>query len=373
MGKKLLLAISIIGIVFATGQIKPEAKTEEKKLIGKFGIKTKPPYKIGDIIGYSEPNLPERYVGRVVVAANWGNVYVADDDWNLTLERKEKEPKEIGYVICAKGDPQYEYRLGPENIVIDSKQNIYINDAVDKEVHKYNPQGIYLQTIKYEFEFRSKITLDLLTDELYVYDGAREKNVFKCYGQDGELKGTYRFREDIDLSGGIYIYDGHIRRISNGEEVFKIDIPRKKGIKIEENKKFVLPSRDKESDPTNISNAFLTIPSGVTKKGERERIKKRILLTLPEKYSEAYQANICFITENAVFAVFAIPVNPWQYIMAKYDKDNGRLLAIIDLKDEEDQYMKGAGGKKIDSKNNVYQLWTTKEGVYVIKWSKLGD
>jgi sugar lactone lactonase YvrE len=128
-----------------------------------------PPYKIGDIIGYSEEGLEELYVGKVAVAAKWGNIYVADKDWNLTLEKKEKESKEIGYVIKARGT-QWEYRIGPNDIAIDSKGCLYLNDVVDKEVHKYSPQGTYLQTIKYEFTcFRPMITIDLATDELYIY------------------------------------------------------------------------------------------------------------------------------------------------------------------------------------------------------------
>jgi hypothetical protein len=65
-----------------------------------------PPYKIGDIIGYSEEGLEELYVGKVVLFAKWGNIYFYDFSKKETekalhkykpiLIRKENNPSEVG-------------------------------------------------------------------------------------------------------------------------------------------------------------------------------------------------------------------------------------------------------------------------------------
>jgi hypothetical protein len=203
---------------------------------------------------------------------------------------------------------------------------------------------------------------------IYNYSDLRDKNVFKLYNQKGELVKTYRFREDIDLVGGIYIYDGYIRRLYKGEKVFKIE--RDKKVPIKKRKDFLIPSLDTE-DSIYPEPSSAIIPSEVTKEGERKGIKKKILLQLPDKYFGYYEPNIYYITDKAVFVRCKTGFWPPKYMIAKYDKKTGKLLSIIKLKGEEEQYTLATGLEIPDSQGNAYQVWTTKEGVYVIKWSKI--
>jgi hypothetical protein len=348
-------------------------------------IKKEPPFNVGDIIGYSEPELPERYVGKIALFARWA--------WQV-----EK----------LKGGEIWE----PKSIEIDDQQNVYIyhceykedkNNEIQKiyRINKYNNKGEYLSQIKV------KSGVDIAVDNSGIYVYSIKTGITK-YSNKGTIIKEYSFpeyfKEDLIKSvwNRIWIDEGDIF-IGFKERPYKISTIKDKILFL---KKYSYIIKNKEAKieyipRPDLERDFNEICLEVKKRGESKGV---IRLKIPKEFPEWANSEeatpeekhelkqiIGIDREGCIYALVKEDIYPLYYIkysswtVYKYNF-KGELMAEIELigpglpiplMNEKDVL--------IDKRGNIYQLREIfveeggheyykfiqekgDEGIYLIKW-----
>lgn len=161
-------------------------------------LQKKPPFKVGDVVGYSEPGLPERYIGKVVVATKWGS-----------------GPGEVNLI---------DYH-GPVSFCVDKGGNIYILDRKrlqnpkygwyrDWRIQKFSSEGGYLKTMSINIQGIKDLCVDN-AGNIYLYFGIGpneeipktiKEGWINKYSAEGELLDTFTIPDislvDMEVPGG---------------------------------------------------------------------------------------------------------------------------------------------------------------------------
>ncbi|MDD3803348.1 MAG: hypothetical protein PHW02_03045 [bacterium] len=134
--------MTILFIMFSMIACNGEVSENKEKGAGYFV--TKDPHFIDTLqIDKLIESLPEKYTKQIIFKANWGN--------------GEGEYWEAG------DSP----KVGPGNVYVDEKGQIYIWDVGNKRIAQYNSQGDLITTYM-GFQFGSKYRMFLRNDSLYV-------------------------------------------------------------------------------------------------------------------------------------------------------------------------------------------------------------
>jgi hypothetical protein len=347
-----------------------------------------PPYKIGDIIGYSEEGLKELYVGKIVLFAKWGNIAIYDlarDRHKASKYEKSEDPADLSVSIdLDKWYDEGEYRYFSHQIAIGDKGRIYILDRDPRiifelgayyfRINIYSKEGKYIKSIPlvHPEEFPpSHLYVDPITGDIYIYTDDK----IAWYNNDGEKLGFYKCKGENYL-GEIFIEDGKLYSIWQEKELFKVRTPKITPQK--EEKRWALPREYEElANYINKECNLGKIPLILRDAKNKILKKKEVIIKIPPEWVSGLPFDVLKVgKEGDIYIIFERPSGEKykkQLILGKYSI-NGELLAFIRLKGE-DEYWTGrhctGGGIIIDEKNSIYQLWTTKNGVYVIKWDKL--
>jgi hypothetical protein len=337
-------------------------------------VKKEPPFKVGDIIGYSEPGLPERYVGKVVLYAKWGD-----------------GPGEVGLhtekYIDRIGDERI-YRGGVSSFNIDNKENIYISDSINNRVLVYNKVGKYLYSFNYNIRGD-----DICVDKdgcVYILDTIN--NILQKYTSKAKAERSYSISIDSDR---VYIENKNIfvktwkgdYLVGTTSKAFASSKQVKKPYKgmLGGNGTYryegTIPydPKTKKHENRYIINVF-------TKNG---KFQKQIILIPPLKlYTECMMDFLKADKNGNMYVLIEIPTvkaevpehviiscgNTWdkRYLkraIYKYNK-KGELLSIIPLlKNYWTIYMNTY--IRISDIGNIYQLFTWEDGIYIVKWENL--
>lgn len=211
-------------------------------LIAKFKVKQKMKswmitflggaFIVGNIVGYSELNLSENYVEKVVVHAKWGN-----------------KRGEIG-LIEERFDSKDIYREGPQDFFV-RENDIYILDNINRVIHKHSLKNhsisfipVIDQALYADWDgnkiicFGKKMYVDA-EENIYLYDTVTIKEgLAKVYNKKGRLIKAYQWSKDGLLASGIYIDNGIVYAKGGGEKVCQI------GTKLKRNDKVYLHQTD---------------------------------------------------------------------------------------------------------------------------------
>jgi Ni,Fe-hydrogenase III component G len=356
-------------------QVEIEKEQREQKV---EKIKKEPPYEVGDIIGYSTSNLPEVYVGEVVLYAKWGN-------------KKGEIPENI------------------ESIHI--KDNaIYLVTDISREheegyfyvygvsIHKFDENSKYIEEIKIE-DFAGDVCIDN-KENVYIYNFKKE--TIRKYDNKAKLIEEYRFpkgfKENLGYYSKMWIKNNDIfigadyifYKIGDIKEGF-LSSPKKEVYRFRSEKAEIeyTPRPDLEKD-------FNEICLEVKKRGEskgviRLKIPKEfpefLKETTPEEKHELEQiigidedGYIYVLVKDYIYPLYYIKYSPWT--IYKYNFE-GRLMAEIKLIGPGWPAAACKNEIIIDQHGNIYQLrnyhedyeteygypqQNVKSGVYLIKW-----
>jgi hypothetical protein len=349
-----------------------------------------PPYKIGDIIGYSEEGLKELYVGKIVLFTKWGNMAIYDHtrDPDKALEyKKSNNPADLSITVHRHEKlEEGEYRYFSHKMALGDERRIYILDedprtvwdlgAYHFRINIYSKEGKYIKSIPlvHSKEFPpNQLYVDSVTGDIYISSAPRNKII--RYNNEGEKIAVYEFKGENEL-GEIYIENGKLYSSWQEKELFKVRTPKITPQK--EEKRWALPRGYEElADYINKECNLGKIPL-ILRDAENKILKKKeVIIKIPPEWVSGLPFDVLKVgKEGDIYIIFERPSGERykkQLALGKYNI-NGELVTFIRLKGE-DEYWTGieftGGGIVMDEKNSIYQLWTTKEGVYVIKWDKL--
>ncbi|MCP2604609.1 6-bladed beta-propeller [Candidatus Aminicenantes bacterium AH-873-B07] len=118
----------------------------------------------------------------------------------INLSSQEIKTKKILSILENEEDENYIfYRV--TGFAIDEKENIYILDAGNGRIQKYNKNGKYIKTISQKGEGPEElffpISIKILNNKIFVYD-LRTRRIIK-FNLDGKLIDSFRVEEFFDL------------------------------------------------------------------------------------------------------------------------------------------------------------------------------
>jgi hypothetical protein len=367
-----------------TTVIEAPIKQGEIKKVKLPPIKKEPPFKVGDVIGYSEPGLPERYVGKVVLHTKWG-----DGMEEVGLEEYMLEEGEIE-------------RYGPASLLVDRSKNMYIEDPQNKHghrIHKYNKKGLHLLTIPYDSSTPYPY-VDPNTEEIFMYETTdiHYKGLIRHYSPQGKLIATYQVPKDVELDVGIYVEDGILYSRWDGRRICEVKELTRKLPKEEEYEvriKNYMDLVDWVREEKEMVDWFtgekmrMSIPKMRINLAPIKRLKSIKLSTIPIKdeliIEERPKYEMMGFLKNIdgrgnLYILWGIMSeedilnaepgfgNP-DYEVWKYDL-SGKVLAKVKMKKDWTNTATIKHNLVVIVDEEIYELWTDKSGCYVFKWSK---
>lgn len=326
-----------------------------------------------DIVKSNDAIFPEQYIEEQVLFAKWGKGKGEMGLWRA--EKSTSVPQEFQV---------YSKPAGPDCIQVDDKGNIYILDYHNRRIQKYNGKGQYLLDVyfknfldyqKYnrndqqlrDVNFGILIRIDFFyvspwTEEIFVYGSNTNftAGLIQQYDKKGELIRTYQGPQNLS---GIYVEDNWIYRINN-EPICKLDgsmpdikTPQKQKPHLSRHSRKFVAEKIVEIDVSPFKHHFNNYK------------KEKIKIKLPK---EAYLGLHVHNDEKGHIYLFCQSGDKLNRDSDcyKYDKE-GNLLSVIPFRKN---YWTSVSAPWLyftfDNNENIYQLWTQEEGVYVFRRSK---
>jgi len=276
----------------------------------------------------------EQYVEKEIIFAKWG------------INNGEMELM-VGDTFDGRDGKKYVDRNGPSRIKISPNENIYIQ-GIKLGIYIYDKNGIYKTTLKFKE-----------TNYFDDFDVDEDENIYTYYcnrktPQEIKKYGIYSFIKTFDNKGNIK----RIYKIE--EEKGKVGVP---DIFYQDGKLYGINAKTKETSMEVTKNKNST--------GRRKDITKKdlSLKSLPEQ--EGYPIGM-----DKGKRTFVLVDNwdrniwPWhKYEMYVYE-NKGELICIVPMKIDLFLHYSNISHNNfdIDSKGNIYQIWTDKEGAHITRW-----
>lgn len=325
----------------------------------------------------------EKYIKQEIFLGKWGTKQrefglriEKHQNWHITngvgsydvlpisYEEIEKIPKEeLGKTI-------FIYMWGPRGIDVDKDENIYILDCINKRIMKYNSEGNFITSIDYEFKDWSANLL-YIDSQGDIYVGGRRYGGIRRLTPEGKLLEKLSIKEEIYL--GIYQKAGNIYSLSSSENVPVATL--KKGI-----------DKKKQSNDLRKEKLLKIIKTKKLIKKSKDSLFSDAHFDLSSLSSDNKQGGT-IIVEGVYHKQIPLGVNKNNHLfifcergkrenshgeIREYDVD-GKLINVVNLKSlseswTTEKFSTNLRHVAISDEGNIYQVFTKKEGVYVVKW-----
>jgi hypothetical protein len=261
--------------------------------------------------------------------------------------------------------------IGPLTFTVDENGNIYILDFVKKHIKKFNKEGIYLGNLGFNIN-GSAITVGkdghifiLKNQKILEYSSSGES--IKHHPITNEIKVVrgYGAKIKIDLEGNLYV--------ETAQKTYQIGRIAKEGTMKTVDEKTQLASEKRGSIGVIQDNLFQT--EWRTKRkavvkilNDNGEVLKEISMSTPDVFGA-----VLFLGQDEKLHIYVevrrITTDGYTHLEVwKYDLE-GNILSKIELPND---YYTSTVFKQIeiDKSGNIYQMFTTPEGVQIIKWEE---
>lgn len=298
----------------------------------------------------------QQYEQKILIEARWGN---GQDEFGLEIKQGT--------------DP-----LGPLTFALDPEGNIYIVDAVNRQMKKFNKEGHYKNAMASKGYWEA-VYIDT-NQNFYV----RKGRTIEHYSKDGALVESFEISKDIDLlegygQGVLLDKEGNLC-VNRLQTIYTVAKPIDGGIKSTQRiSQFKLLSHSEQVQnqrfglPGNKIGSYFVVKwldnhdAVVKALGADGAVLKEILMKTDDAFG-----SILFLGQDAQGALYIeteriTADNHIHKEVRKYNP-NGDMLAIIELPND---YFTTVNKKiAVDSQGAIYQLQTTPTGVKLTKWEQ---